>query len=212
MLSYIFACSDPFYLISEESQLDQIEQLFFCQTCKLHCPLRASHCHDCNKCVLRRDHHCPFLGKCVGMGNHLYFIIFLFFIIIFDSYSLFVFSNSMKDDQKIEVWLITSLPCSLSFFISILSIFQPIILLPTHLYYAFSNITTWELSRSKRITYLSNWIYRISPFSHGLLNNFWEFIIMRWSKPLYYIPITEDEIFMWKEDNSCVSNDNYECC
>ena len=40
--------------------------------------LRSSHCRTCNKCVLLRDHHCPFIANCVGYDNIQYFTNFLF--------------------------------------------------------------------------------------------------------------------------------------
>ena len=56
----------------------------FCNT--IRAP-RTSHCYDCNACVLELDHHCPWMGKCVGKYNLLYFYSFLWSIC-----ALFIFT------------------------------------------------------------------------------------------------------------------------
>ena len=41
-----------------------------CRICNIIKPARAKHCYTCGRCVRRFDHHCPYLGQCVGEGNH----------------------------------------------------------------------------------------------------------------------------------------------
>jgi hypothetical protein len=52
----------------------------FCKKCNKHRPARAHHCSMCDRCTLRFDHHCPWIGNCVGFRNHKYFLQFLSYI------------------------------------------------------------------------------------------------------------------------------------
>ncbi|RUS73149.1 hypothetical protein EGW08_019091 [Elysia chlorotica] len=61
--------------------------LNYCHVCKNLKPDRCHHCSRCKACVLRMDHHCPWLNRCVGFHNQKFFFLLIHYTFV---YSVFL--------------------------------------------------------------------------------------------------------------------------
>ena len=140
----------------------------FCDTCLLYRPPRASHCSICNNCVQKFDHHCPWVGQCIGSRNYPFFILFISSSTLLCIY-VFSFSWVILLRQHGRLWSIMSHDvlsvaliayCFIAvWFVGGLTVF--------HLYLISTNQTTYE-----------NFRYRYdkkeNPYKKGILTNFKE--------------------------------------
>ncbi|EPE04248.1 palmitoyltransferase pfa3 [Ophiostoma piceae UAMH 11346] len=65
-------------------------EMRFCKKCQARKPDRAHHCSSCRRCVLKMDHHCPWLANCIGLRNGKAFLLFLVYATIFSIFSFVV--------------------------------------------------------------------------------------------------------------------------
>lgn len=75
----VCCCTDPGVLPHkphEGGELQPASNGTLCATCKIHRPPSAHHCKECNVCVERFDHHCVWLGTCIGHRNIRSFLLF----------------------------------------------------------------------------------------------------------------------------------------
>jgi multisubunit Na+/H+ antiporter MnhF subunit len=56
---------------------EEKEAFRFCHICGLLRDRQTEHCGDCDVCIEGFDHHCPWVGKCVGRKNLKAFYAFL---------------------------------------------------------------------------------------------------------------------------------------
>lgn len=95
---------------------------------------RMAHCSSCQECILKYDHHCPWIGQCIGHANQKLFILFLFYGFL---YCLYVFCTVVVLEK-----LTTQYNTLLLLLFSSVFGMAILVLFVTHLIFCLKNETT----------------------------------------------------------------------
>ncbi len=152
---------DKSYFISVKK--GHLVKYSICYSCNIVRPIRTSHCAECDNCTERFDHHCIWIGQCVGKRNYSYFLYFLIWLnisMLFHIVSLAILLslevNAYKDNVLIDntkesyANKVRIILCSfVLFFVSGFSLFFLTKLMINHVYYACRNTTFYENLKKK---------------------------------------------------------------
>lgn len=100
-LPMVFSARDPGGYVEPRKKHNVMS---YCHSCEMLRPPRSFHCSQCGVCVEGHDHHCPWVGNCIGHRNLGSFTSFLFWCAIHALFTAVLTSTILilaSDDQAL---------------------------------------------------------------------------------------------------------------
>lgn len=79
--------------LGKHDKQNSVPVKFNCKLCNRIQPYRTKHCKKCKMCVAKYDHHCFWIGGCVGELNLRKFIAMLFFMVVLFTWVFVIVSS-----------------------------------------------------------------------------------------------------------------------
>ena len=73
-----------------------------CPTCHIIKTPRVFHCNICDCCISVHDHHCPWIGACIGQRNHKFFFGYVFVTWVLSIFALVLNCIIINNSKGIE--------------------------------------------------------------------------------------------------------------
>eukprot|EP01060_Flectonema_neradi_P016495 TRINITY_DN23104_c0_g1_i1.p1 TRINITY_DN23104_c0_g1~~TRINITY_DN23104_c0_g1_i1.p1 ORF type:complete len:275 (+),score=22.95 TRINITY_DN23104_c0_g1_i1:114-938(+) len=153
----------------------EYKERLFCNFCRVTKPPRSKHCHKCGYCIAKFDHHCFWIGNCVGARNHRQFLLFLAWLTIWMSLSVFyLFVHIHRKTPSIAIIILFITTAGMFLFIA------PLFL--GHCLAAVFDVTTCEFLKPTRLPYMPKTGPR-NPYNKGLVGNLKRFFLVTSTLP-----------------------------
>ena len=179
-----------------------IVNLNYCYTCFHFRPPRTSHCAECDNCVERFDHHCLWMGTCVGKRNYKFFYSLITLATLLSLFQIFVSvgfiinqykGKNMKSEDNVLVVILLSI---VIFFDLMFLAFFLMKLCVIHSWLVRKNVTFYEHIKKKYANAINE-----NPFTRGFFRNLYLSLFR-------FIP--KSRVDMSKEREDLKNNNNNE--